>query len=192
MCWNTIRSCTAVAMTKDLPRDKLLRGMVDGGEYDPHVWFDLDLWTRCAETTRDAMIAEFPEHETVFHANSKMLLGIFTNLAKELDELVKTLPKEQRILVTSHDAFGYFGRKYGFEVFGLQGVSTSAESGTNDITQLADVIGKRKVPAIFTETSVPPKGLQRVLDEVKNKYQLPVKLIGDADAPVFRCPRREG
>jgi len=67
-------------------------------------------------------------------------------------------------------------------VHGLQGVSTNAESGTKDITQLADIIGKRQVPAIFTETSVPPKGLQRVLDEVNNKYQLPVKLIGDAEA----------
>ena len=172
----------AVAITKDLPRKELLRGMVDGGEYDPHVWFDLDLWTRCAETVHDAMNAEFPEHRIVFDANYKMLLGIFNNLNKELDEQVKMLPKERRILVTSHDAFGYFGRKYGFEVFGLQGVSTSAESGTKDITQLADVIGKRKVPAIFTETSVPPKGLQRVLDEVKNKYQLPVNLIGDAEA----------
>ncbi len=172
----------AVAITKDIPLAQLLRGAVDGGAYDPHVWFDLDLWTVCAVTVRDAMIAAYPEHEIVFQANAKMLLGIFQLLNKELDEKLKALPKERRILVTSHDAFGYFGRKYGFEVFGLQGVSTSAESGTNDITQLADVIGKRRVPAIFTETSVPAKGLQRVLDEVKNKYQFPVKLIGDAEA----------
>jgi manganese/zinc/iron transport system substrate-binding protein len=172
----------AVAVTKDLPTDELLRGNVDGGEYDPHVWFDPALWARCAGTVRAALVAAFPEHEATFQRNEKALLEQFVKLDAELKQQADSLPKERRVLVTSHDAFGYFGKTYGFEVFGLQGVSTSAEVGTNDITQLADVIGQRQVPALFTETSVPPKSLQRVLDEVKAKYHRSVKLVGDAEA----------
>jgi manganese/zinc/iron transport system substrate-binding protein len=172
----------SVAVTKDLSKDKLLRGEVDGGEHDPHVWFDPALWAVCASTVCKAMIAEFPEHELTFRANEIRLLDRFIKLDAELQQQALSLPVERRVLVTSHDAFGYFGRKYGFEVFGLQGVSTNAEVGTSDITKVTEFVGTKKVPAIFTETSVPPTGLQRVLDELKSKYRFPVKLIGDADA----------
>jgi manganese/zinc/iron transport system substrate-binding protein len=86
------------------------------------------------------------------------------------------------VLVTSHDAFGYFGRAYGFEVIGLQGVSTASETGTQQRDQLASRIAQRRIPAVFTETSVPPVGLEGVLDDVYKKTNLRVRLIGDGKA----------
>jgi manganese/zinc/iron transport system substrate-binding protein len=94
----------------------------------------------------------------------------------------ESLPRDRRVLVTSHDAFGYFGAAYGFEVHGLQGVSTASETTTKDVQDLAAFLGTRKIPAVFGETSVPPKGLQAVLDAVKGKYGHDVRLIGGDDA----------
>ena len=86
------------------------------------------------------------------------------------------------MLVTSHDAFGYFGRAYGFEVRGLQGVSTASETGTRDRQELAAFLGKNRIPAVFTETSVPPEGLKAVLDTVRSDWKHEVKLVGGDDA----------
>ena len=93
-----------------------------------------------------------------------------------------SLPRDQRKLVTSHDAFGYFGRAYGFEVRGLQGVSTASESGTKDVKDLVDFLCKNKVPAVFTETSVPEAGLKTVLDACKRDHGHTVSLVGGEDA----------
>jgi manganese/zinc/iron transport system substrate-binding protein len=173
----------AVAVTKDLDRHRDLRAVgIKGLDYDPHVWFDVRLWITCVKTTRDAMIAKFPEHESVFRANAEQYLSELINLEAEVREKVARLPPERRILITGHDAFGYFARAYGFTVHGLQGVSTDAESSMMDATRLAEIIGQQKVLAIFTETSVPSQGLEQVLDIVRRKYKHEVKLIGDADA----------
>ena len=72
------------------------------------------------------------------------------------------LPPEKRILVTSHDAYNYFGRAYGFQVVGLQGISTVSEAGLADMTKLVDFIKNKKIKAIFVESSVPPGAIQRI------------------------------
>lgn len=172
----------AVAVTRDLPNEKLLSADVDGGAHDPHVWFDVALWKACVGTVRDAMAEKFPEHADAFRANAAKYLGELDALDREVKEKAGKLTKEQRVLVTSHDAFGYFSRAYGFEVQGLQGVSTGAESGTARVSELARFIADRKVPALFTETSVPERGLQQVLDAVTKQHRWEVKLVGDAEA----------
>jgi manganese/zinc/iron transport system substrate-binding protein len=172
----------AVAVTRDLPEDKLLRAEVDGGEHDPHVWFDVARWKTCVGTIRDAMIEKFPEHAATFRANAEAYLKELDDLDREVREKANTLTKEQRVMVTSHDAFRYFADAYKFEVKGLQGVSTGAESGTADVSTLAKYIADHKVTAIFTETSVPERGLQQVLDAVKQQHKWDVKLVGDDEA----------
>jgi manganese/zinc/iron transport system substrate-binding protein len=172
----------AVAVTKNLDPKKLHPAEVDGGAYDPHVWFDVALWSECVKTIRDEMVARFPEHADTFRDNADMYLKELADLDAEVREKAKTLPQDRRVLVTSHDAFGYFAAAYGFEVHGLQGVSTAAESGTPDLAKLAEVIGARRVPAVFTETSVPPQGLKAVLDTVRKEKGYEVRLVGDADA----------
>jgi manganese/zinc/iron transport system substrate-binding protein len=172
-----------VAVTQRLDRNKLRKADIDGGAHDPHVWFDVTLWRDCVQTIRDEMIAKFPEHEKEFRANADAYLAELTALDAEVREKANKLPKGRRILVTSHDAFGYFADAYGFEVWGLQGVSTASESGTLDVKVLAERIGEKRVPAVFTETSVPSQGLKQVLDTVQKNYPgHSVQLVADGDA----------
>jgi manganese/zinc/iron transport system substrate-binding protein len=172
----------AVAVTKDIPHERLLRADTDGGSHDPHVWFDVALWKACVGTIRDALCEKFPEHAGTFRANAATYLTELDGLDREVREKANRLPREKRVLVTSHDAFGYFARAYEFEVEGLQGVSTGAESGTARVSELAASIAARKVPALFTETSVPGRGLQQVLDSVRQQHGWQVKLVGDDEA----------
>lgn len=172
----------AVAVTRALDPSKLRKADADGGEHDPHVWFDVSLWTTCVGVIRDELCELDPAHAAEFRANAAGYLTELADLHAEVKRKADALPKDRRVLVTSHDAFGYFGAAYGFEVHGLQGVSTAAASGTQDVQDLAKLIGEKKVPAVFTETSVPDQGLKAVLDAVAAKYKVGVRLVGDADA----------
>ena len=159
---------------------------VDDGAEDPHVWFDVKLWMTCVETVRDELIQSDPASTGVYTLNAAAYLAELVALDAEVRAKAAKLTAAlgaKPVLVTSHDAFGYFSRAYGFEVHGLQGVSTASQSSSRDTEALVTLIGERKIRAIFTETSVPPKGLQKVLDVVKSKHPgLDVKLVADEDA----------
>ncbi|MBA4189063.1 MAG: manganese transporter [Planctomycetaceae bacterium] len=170
----------AVAGTID--HAKLRKADVDGGEHDPHVWFDVQLWKSAVEVVRDALVGLDPTGADVYRANATAYLKELDDLDKEIRAKLDTVPKEKRVLVTSHDAFGYFGRAYGYDVIGLQGVSTASEVGTAQRQGLMKTLGERKIPAVFTETSVPDDGLKAVLDDVNSKYKHEVRLIGGDDA----------
>lgn len=171
------------AVTGGIDRAQLRHAEVDGGEYDPHVWFDVLLWGRCVGTVKEALSALDPAGTDAYEKNAVAYLKELDALDKEIRaELGQIAPKEKRVLVTSHDAFGYFGRAYGFEVRGLQGVSTASESGTKDVKELVDFLGTNKVPAVFTETSVPDAGLKTVLDACRRDHGHTVALVGGDDA----------
>jgi manganese/zinc/iron transport system substrate-binding protein len=173
----------AVAVTRSIPETDLHKSE-PGSEtvHDPHIWFDVRLWKKCIEVIRDELCELDPAHADEFRANAEVYLKELDDLHKEVLAKAAKLPATQRILVTSHDAFGYFAAAYGFEVHGLQGVSTASESGTQDVQTLAKLIGEKKVPALFTETSVPSKGLEKVIGTVKETYKLDVRLIAGDDA----------
>jgi manganese/zinc/iron transport system substrate-binding protein len=172
----------AHAVTKSIDHAKLISADVDGGEHDPHVWFDVQLWTSTVGTVRDTLAELDPAGAELYKKNAAAYLKELADLDAEIRKKLDTVPKEKRVLVTSHDAFGYFGRAYGFEVIGLQGVSTASEAGTAQRDRLANTIGQRKIPAVFTETSVPDDSLKAVLDDVRKKYKHEVKLVGGDDA----------
>jgi manganese/zinc/iron transport system substrate-binding protein len=172
----------AHAVTKSIDHAKLISADVDGGEHDPHVWFDVQLWTSTVGTVRDVLSELDPAGAELYKKNAAAYLKELADLDAEIRKKLDTVPKEKRVLVTSHDAFGYFGRAYGFEVIGLQGVSTASEAGTAQRDRLANTIGQRKIPAVFTETSVPDDSLKAVLDDVRKKYKHEVKLVGGDDA----------
>jgi manganese/zinc/iron transport system substrate-binding protein len=177
------RGRKAVAVTRSL-LDADLRASEPGLEtiHDPHVWFDVRLWKKCVEVIRDELCELDPPHAAEFRTNAEAYLKELDDLHAEVLAKAAKLPTNKRILVTSHDAFGYFAAAYGFEVHGLQGVSTAAESGTQDVETLAKIIGEKRVPAVFTETSVPSKGLEKVLSTVKQQYKFDVRLVADNDA----------
>lgn len=172
----------AHAVTKNIDRAQLRHADADGGEHDPHVWFDVALWAQTIDVVRDVLGSLDPAGKDEYDRNAARYRAELDALDKEVRQSLAALPKERRVLVTSHDAFGYFGRAYGFEVRGLQGVSTASESGTKDVKELVDFLGTNKIPAVFTETSVPDAGLKTVLDACERDHRHAVKLVGGDDA----------
>lgn len=172
-----------VAVTDNIDRDRLLTPDEFEGNYDPHVWFDVTLWMSATERVRDALIEIDPTHTETYRANAEDYL----NQLAELDDYVKTqaatLPPEKRAIITAHDAFNYFSRAYGFEVRGLQGISTASEAGTADVKGLANFIVERKIPAIFIESSVPVRNVEAVQEAVRAQgwdVQIGGELFSDA------------
>ncbi len=160
---------TVICIENGLDESKLLAWEADSSVHDPHIWFDVSLWQMAAKEVADGLSQTDPDGKADYKANLDSYL-------KELDETetyirsrVAELPEEQRVLVTAHDAFQYFGKAYGFEVRGLQGISTDAEAGTADVSDLADFIVERQIKAIFVESSVPPKTIEALQAAVKAK-----------------------
>jgi manganese/zinc/iron transport system substrate-binding protein len=137
---------------------------------------------KCIEVIRDELATLDPSRAGEFRTNADRYLAKLDALDREVKDKASTIPSTRRVLVTSHDAFGYFAQAYGFEVRGLQGVSTAAAAGTRDVEELANFLGQRQIPAVFCETSVRPKGLEKVLDTVREKYRREVRLVGGEDA----------
>ena len=154
----------SIRVTDDIDRQHLLAPPEFDGAYDPHVWFDLDLWSVAVATIRDALIAMDPEGAEVYRANA----AAFIAEVEELDSYVKSraleIDERVRVLVTAHDAFNYFANRYDMEVRGLQGISTESEASTSDVQKLAQFISERGIPAVFIESSVPDQGVQAVIE----------------------------
>lgn len=139
------------------------------GQHDPHVWFDVSLWMKAAERVRDTLIEVDSAHAAEYKTNAESYLIKMKELNTYVSQQAKLVPEQQRVLVTAHDAFNYFGKAYGFEVRGLQGISTAAEAGTRDVQELASFIADRKIPAMFVESSVPKRNVEAVQEAVKAK-----------------------
>lgn len=158
-----------VAVTANIDRKKLLAVPGFEGGYDPHFWFDARLWKQAVEQIRDTLIKMDPEGAETFRAHADKHMAELDKLHDEVLAKAAELPSTGRKLVTAHDAFNYFGRAYGFEVQGLQGVSTEAEASVADVDKLVQFIVDNKVPAIFVETSVNQKNMIAVQEAVRAK-----------------------
>jgi manganese/zinc/iron transport system substrate-binding protein len=145
--------------------DSLLREPPEfQGHYDPHIWFDVSLWRRAVERVRDALIEVDPAHAADYRGNAAAYMDSLGALHEWVRARIAEVPAERRVLVTAHDAFGYFGRAYGIEVVGLQGISTVSEFGLADIRRLVDLITSRRVKAVFIESSVPRRNIDAVVE----------------------------
>lgn len=140
-----------------------------GGVPDPHIWFSVPLWKEAAEYVSSEIAALDPENAEGYAALLEDYLAELDELDGYIRERTAELPPERRVLVTAHDAFGYFGEEYGFEVRGIQGMNTSAEAGTAEISALADMIAERGVRAVFVETSVPQKSAEALIAAVRSR-----------------------
>ena len=158
-----------VVVTDKIDRSILLAPPEFAGNYDPHVWFDVTLWMKAAEQIKEALIEADPTNQAVYEANAEAYLGELQELHEYVLSQAEGIPAEQRVLITAHDAFNYFGRAYGFEVRGLQGISTEAQAGTADVQALADFIVKRQIPAVFVESSVPQRNVEAVQAAVQSR-----------------------
>jgi manganese/zinc/iron transport system substrate-binding protein len=156
---------TVMAVTKDIPHDRLLTPPAFAGNHDPHVWFDVALWSLCIDPVATALGQQDPAGKVVYQANATKLKKSLAALDQWAKQECAKLPKDKRVLVTSHDAFNYFGRAYDFEVVGLQGISTVTEAGLADMAKLVDFIRVRKLRAIFVESSVPHQAIEQISKE---------------------------
>jgi manganese/zinc/iron transport system substrate-binding protein len=157
---NELGDKPTVAVSESIPVEKRLTVGVD--TWDPHVWFDVTLWRIVAETIADSLATTFPEHADAFAANAEPYLARMDELDAWIFRQVDRVPEPQRVLITAHDAFTYFGKRYGFEVRGLQGMSTAAEAGAGDVQDLAAFIADRQIRAMFVESAVPPSTIEAV------------------------------
>jgi manganese/zinc/iron transport system substrate-binding protein len=158
-----------VAVAEAIPSGRLLAPPEFEGMYDPHVWFDVSLWAVAVEAIAAALVELDPGNEAGYRRNAAAYLAQLDSLHTWVQERSAELPAERRVLVTAHDAFNYFGRAYGFEVRGLQGINTASEAGTADVQRLAAFITERRIPAMFVETSVPLRAIEAVQAAVRSR-----------------------
>lgn len=156
------RERRVVAVAAELPQSQLRKPPEFEGHYDPHVWFDVSLWRQTIPTVVAALAAADPAGAEVYQARGAAYAARLDTLHQWVQQELAAITPAQRVLVTAHDAFGYFGRAYGVEVVGLQGVSTVAEYGVNDLNRLVDLIVARRLKAIFVESSVPQRSINAV------------------------------
>lgn len=157
----------AFAVTEEIDPDRLRRPAEFEGNYDPHVWFDVSLWQDAARKVAKELIRLDPSSRALYERNAEAYLAQLAELDGYAREQIAALPPAARVLITAHDAFGYFGDRYGLEVRGLQGTSTAAEAGAADVQGLAQFIADRRIKAVFVESSVPRETIEAVQAAVR-------------------------
>ena len=155
-----------VAVTQNVSTDGLLAGE-DSSEYDPHLWFNVEYWIESAKVIRDELIELDEDHKEDYEKNAEEYIAKMEELDEYVKEQIATIPKENRVLVTAHDAFGYFGDAYDIQVMGLQGISTESEVGSKDVSELRDFLVENKIKAVFVESSVPKDTIEAVIEGAK-------------------------
>jgi manganese/zinc/iron transport system substrate-binding protein len=161
------QSSNTVALAEVLDKDGLIGSEYFASSYDPHIWFNIEYWKQITSYLADELGKIDPKNADFFEKNKLAYLEQLDQLEKEVRQTIATLPEDKRVLVTAHDAFSYFGKEYGFEVVGLQGLSTATEAGVQDVQNLADLIIDKQVKAIFVETSVPKRTIEALQQAVK-------------------------
>jgi manganese/zinc/iron transport system substrate-binding protein len=191
----------AVPIVRDVPEDRLLPWAEgETGAYDPHVWFDVSLWSTAATTVAGELARVDGANAEHYRQNGAKAADQLKRLHEYVLQRAQSVPQEQRVLITSHDAFNYFGRTYGFDVRGLQGISTETEAGSANIQAAVDFIVQRKISAIFVESSVPRATIERVKNDVAARGlavviggELYSDAMGTADEhPGYRADTYEG
>ncbi len=134
------------------------------GRYDPHIWMDPALWVKCVPAVVKALSALRPKGRDVFEANADAFVREAEAVGTYATNVLGAVPQDRRVLLSAHDAFGYFGAAYGFEVLGIQGISTESEAGLNRISALVDLLVERQLPAVFVETSVSDRNVRALIE----------------------------
>jgi manganese/zinc/iron transport system substrate-binding protein len=153
-----------VAVAETIPKDLLRTHDVYRNKYDPHVWMNPKLWAHVVNAVRDTLIAARPEAEASFRENAERHLGEIERLHGYASGILASVPDGSRVLVTAHDAFNYFGAEFGFEVLGIQGISTESEAGLQRISELVDILVERNIGAVFVESSVSDRNVRALVE----------------------------
>lgn len=163
------QNINTIALADVIDKNTLIGSDYFASNYDPHVWFNIDYFKQFANQVTQVLSKKDPANSELYIKNEKLYLTKLIHLENKISSVIEALPEEQRILVTAHDAFNYFGKNYGFEVVGLQGLSTATEAGVQDVQKLAAFIIEKNVKAIFVESSVPKRTIEALQAAVKSK-----------------------
>ena len=172
---------TILAFGESIDESRLLKD--EEGAIDPHIWFDLDIWKDALNNATEVLKEYSPEDANYFEKNKQDYFAEIDELKKEALEKLSSIPDAQRVLVTAHDAFGYFGRMYDIEVVGLQGLSTEDEVGLSDIQSTVELLIEKQVPSVFIESSINQNSIQAVIEGAAKdglKVELGGELFSDA------------
>lgn len=176
-----------VPVTEALDEKYLLEPEGFAGQFDPHVWMDVTGWKKAVEAVRDSLIKFRPALADTFRTNAARYLGELDKLDTYVRDAVASVPKESRVLITAHDAFNYFGRAYDFEVQGIQGISTESEAGLKRIQELVDMLVKRRIGAVFVESSVSDRNVKALIEGARARGHT-VKVGGELFSDAMGAP----
>jgi manganese/zinc/iron transport system substrate-binding protein len=157
------------AVTERIEESFLLEPREFAGHYDPHVWMDVQGWVRAVQAVADALGEYDPAHQSGYLEKSRRYMEQLHALDAYVHQCIQSIPERSRVLITAHDAFNYFGRAYGLEVRGIQGISTESEAGLEDINRLVDLIVERDIRAVFVETSVAEKNVRALVEGARHR-----------------------
>jgi len=166
-----------VAVTESIDKKYLLSPPEFNQHYDPHVWMDPAAWLKTVEIITDKIIKLDHKKKDFYLKNSKELIKKLKRLDNYCIEILNSVPSETKVLVTAHDAFNYFGKRYGYEVLGIQGISTESEAGVKDIQDLVKTLVDRKIKAVFVESTVSDRNIKALI-EGANSYGHEVRIGG--------------
>ncbi|HIC23287.1 MAG TPA: manganese transporter [Planctomycetes bacterium] len=156
------RSRRAFAVTERISEHRLI--ITASGTVDPHLWMDISLWRDVAREIEQILVEVDPENSARFSSAILRLEQELILLDEQVDTLLAAIPEQRRILVTAHDAFGYFGRRYDLEVIGIQGISTESEASIQRVNSLVEMLTARKIPAVFVESTVPERNVRALIE----------------------------
>ncbi|MCA9286748.1 MAG: zinc ABC transporter substrate-binding protein [Phycisphaerales bacterium] len=174
------------AVTELLDESFLLEPPQFAGHADPHVWMDPVAWKSAVEVVRDRLVEFDPPGRDSYEANASAYRNELDKLDAYCEVAIASIPPQQRVLVTAHDAFNYFGRRYGIEVHGIQGISTESEAGVQDIERLVELIVERGIPAVFIESTVSQRNIEALVAGARARGRsiaIGASLFSDAMGP---------
>ncbi|NNU81659.1 zinc ABC transporter solute-binding protein [Halovulum dunhuangense] len=175
-----------VAVAESLPEARLIGHEDYAGRRDPHVWMDPTLWAGAVTRIRDALSEVRPDEAADFDARAAAYLAELDRLARYSTDVLSSVPEQARVLVTAHDAFRYFGAAYGYEVVGIQGISTESEAGLARIGELVDMLVERRIGAAFVESTVSDRNIRALIEGAAAKghtVRIGGELYSDAMGP---------
>lgn len=175
-----------VAVAGDIPEAQLLLADAASKTHDPHVWFDVSKWMLATQKARDSLEKFDPKGASTYRANAEKYLADLRQLDAQTRRAIATIPPQRRVLVTAHDAFRYFGKAYKIEVEGLQGISTASEVSVRDVSRIVDLLVKRRIKAVFVESSVPKRTIEAVVQGCRARghdVKIGGQLYSDAMGP---------
>jgi len=182
---NQKRPVLRVAQSVD--RNRLLVDAQRASYFDPHIWMDPLLWAESAQPVADLLSTMMPSHKADFDANAAQYRARAAEIDAECEQILNVIPRNLRELVSAHDAFHYFGRRFGLEVRAIQGLSTESEASIADIENLVAIISARKVPVAFIETTVSDRTVRALVEgcaSIGHELTVGPPLYSDSLGPV--------